>query len=79
MLPRRAFIVNEESWNAYPYCKSVLSNPGYLGEASSVHIESIHLNDRGTTENVSHSLRFVDFNGIVCMFRRCIWMTICCG
>ena len=22
--------IHEEAWNAYPYCKTVLSNPGYL-------------------------------------------------
>ena len=22
--------VHEEAWNAYPYCKTVLSNPGYM-------------------------------------------------
>ena len=22
--------VHEEAWNAYPYCKTVITNPGYL-------------------------------------------------
>ena len=22
--------MHEEAWNAYPYCKTVLSNPGYM-------------------------------------------------
>ncbi|KAI6172488.1 Phosphatidylinositol transfer protein alpha isoform [Aphelenchoides besseyi] len=30
MLPEVAMVLVEESWNAFPYCKTVLSNPGYM-------------------------------------------------
>ena len=28
--PKGALEIHEEAWNAYPYCKTVLSNPGYM-------------------------------------------------
>ncbi|KAK6046005.1 phosphatidylinositol transfer protein [Cooperia oncophora] len=58
LLPEEAFELHEESWNAYPYCKTVLTlatrplqNPGYMGEDSMLVIESIHLPDNGSSEN----------------------------
>ena len=35
--PKGSLEVHEEAWNAYPYCKTVLSNPGYM----KVNIRSI--------------------------------------
>ena len=28
--PAGSLEIHEEAWNAYPYCKTVLSNPGYM-------------------------------------------------
>ena len=28
--PKGSLEIHEEAWNAYPYCKTVLSNPGYM-------------------------------------------------
>ena len=28
--PKGSMEIHEEAWNAYPYCKTVLSNPGYM-------------------------------------------------
>lgn len=53
--PKGSLAVHEEAWNAYPYCKTVLTNPGYMKENFYVKIETIHLPDRGTTEN-AHGL-----------------------
>lgn len=47
--------VHEEAWNAYPYCRTILTNPGYMKENFRLTIESLHLPDRGTTEN-AHNL-----------------------
>ena len=63
-----ALQVHEEAWNAYPYCKTVLSNPGYMKVTLSLSsrsfsnvtfqdnfyiiIETYHLGDRGDKENV---------------------------
>ncbi|CAI2322221.1 unnamed protein product [Caenorhabditis sp. 36 PRJEB53466] len=51
LLPPEAFEIHEESWNAYPYCKTILTNPGYMKENFHQTIETIHLPDNGTTEN----------------------------
>ena len=43
--------IHEEAWNAYPYCRTVLKNPGYMKDKFFISIETIHLPDRGTTDN----------------------------
>ena len=65
--PKGSLEVHEEAWNAYPYCKTVLSNPGYMkvseGEVYQdlalflqdnfyIVIETYHIGDRGDQENV---------------------------
>ena len=44
--------VHEEAWNAYPYCKTVITNPGYLKDDFKIVFETLHVADAGTTENV---------------------------
>ncbi|KAK6730531.1 hypothetical protein RB195_007160 [Necator americanus] len=51
IFPSEAFEIHEESWNAYPYCKTILTNPGYMGSNFSLIIESIHLPDNGCSDN----------------------------
>ncbi|CAD6197832.1 unnamed protein product [Caenorhabditis auriculariae] len=51
MLPEEAFEIHEESWSAYPYCKTVLTNPKYMKENFRQVIESTHLPDNGSAEN----------------------------
>ncbi|VDM66906.1 unnamed protein product [Strongylus vulgaris] len=53
--PKGSLAIHEEAWNAYPYCKTVLTNPDYMKENFFVKIETIHLPDRGTTAN-AHGL-----------------------
>ncbi|KHN86841.1 Phosphatidylinositol transfer protein beta isoform [Toxocara canis] len=55
LAPKGSLAIHEEAWNAYPYCKTVLTNPDYMKDNFFVKIESIHLPDRGTTEN-AHGL-----------------------
>lgn len=50
--PKGSLAIHEEAWNAYPYCKTVLTNPDYMKDNFYVKVETIHLPDRGTTENV---------------------------
>ena len=50
--PKGSLEVHEEAWNAYPYCKTVLSNPGYMKDNFYIIIESYHIADRGEQENV---------------------------
>jgi len=53
--PKGALSIHEEAWNAYPYCRTVLTNPDYMKENFMVKIESMHLPDRGNTQN-AHEL-----------------------
>lgn len=55
LAPRGSLSIHEEAWNAYPYCKTVLTNPDYMKENFIIKVETIHLPDRGTTEN-AHQL-----------------------
>jgi len=50
--PEGSLEVHEEAHNGYPYCRTVLSNPGYMKENFEIKIESYHIADRGQTENV---------------------------
>ncbi|KAF1761399.1 hypothetical protein GCK72_009655 [Caenorhabditis remanei] len=54
--PKGSLAIHEEAWNAYPYCKTVITNPDYMKENFYVKIETIHLPDSGTTEN-AHGLK----------------------
>jgi len=50
--PKGSLEVHEEAWNAYPYCKTVLSNPGYMKDNFYIVVETYHIADRGDQENV---------------------------
>lgn len=53
--PKGSLEIHEEAWNAYPYCRTVITNPDYMKDAFYIKIETIHLDDRGEKEN-THSL-----------------------
>ena len=44
--------IHEEAWNAYPYCRTVLSNPGYMKDDFYIIIETYHKDGRGDEDNV---------------------------
>lgn len=50
--PKGSLEILEEAWNAYPYCKTVLTNPGYMKNNFFIKVETYHLPDRGDSENV---------------------------
>mmetsp|Transcript_41751 Transcript_41751/g.116325 ORF Transcript_41751/g.116325 Transcript_41751/m.116325 type:complete len:306 (+) Transcript_41751:99-1016(+) len=51
MLPETSMLLVEEAWNAYPHCKTVLTN-GYLEKSKfRIVIETMHCADRGTQDN----------------------------
>ncbi|XP_069684079.1 phosphatidylinositol transfer protein alpha isoform isoform X1 [Periplaneta americana] len=52
LAPKGSLEVHEEAWNAYPYCKTVISNPGYMKENFIIVIESLHIADTGMQQNV---------------------------
>ncbi|KAJ5069342.1 phosphatidylinositol transfer protein [Anaeramoeba ignava] len=49
ILPKSAMIFEEKAWNGFPYCKTVYSSP-FL-EKFHLSVESMHIDDRGETEN----------------------------
>uniref|UniRef100_A0A914Q8M4 Phosphatidylinositol transfer protein n=1 Tax=Panagrolaimus davidi TaxID=227884 RepID=A0A914Q8M4_9BILA len=51
LFPESAMVLDEECWNAYPYCKTVITNPGYMKKDFYIIIETIHVQDDGTSEN----------------------------
>jgi len=50
--PKGSLEIHEEAWNAYPYCKTVLSNPGYMKDNFYIIIETYHIADSGDSHNV---------------------------
>ncbi|KAK5638045.1 hypothetical protein RI129_012340 [Pyrocoelia pectoralis] len=52
LAPKGSLEIHEEAWNAYPYCKTVITNPGYMKENFVICIESMHIGDIGNQENV---------------------------
>ncbi|TMW44927.1 hypothetical protein DOY81_009993 [Sarcophaga bullata] len=53
IFPLDSMDLNEEAWDAYPYCRTIISSPMYRKERFYVKIESLHVaNDRGQLPNV---------------------------
>ncbi|CEG65676.1 hypothetical protein RMATCC62417_02409 [Rhizopus microsporus] len=51
LAPAGSLELHEEAWNAYPYCKTVLTN-GYMGDNFSIVYETLHVDgSRGEIEN----------------------------
>ncbi|KAH1090725.1 hypothetical protein J1N35_017982 [Gossypium stocksii] len=48
--PKDALVMQEEAWNAYPRCKTVIKCPYFT--KFSLTIETVHRADNGTSENV---------------------------
>ncbi|KAG0723985.1 Phosphatidylinositol transfer protein alpha isoform [Chionoecetes opilio] len=55
LAPEGSLEVHEEAWNAYPYCRTIISNPGYMKKNFIVSIETLHAPDVGTLDN-AHEL-----------------------
>ncbi|XP_070571740.1 phosphatidylinositol transfer protein alpha isoform-like isoform X1 [Ptychodera flava] len=55
LAPKGALEIHEKAWNAYPYCKTVITNPEYMKDGFHIIIETWHKPDRGEEENV-HNL-----------------------
>jgi len=52
LAPKGSLEIHEEAWNAYPYCRTVITNPGYMKENFVICIESLHVGDIGMQQNV---------------------------
>lgn len=55
LAPKGSLEIHEDAWNAFPYCRTVVTNPEYMKENFLIMIETIHLPDNGLTEN-AHGL-----------------------
>lgn len=55
LLPAGSTEVHEHAWNAYPYCRTILTNPTYMKDNFMVKIETLHAPDRGDQDN-AHKL-----------------------
>lgn len=55
VLPSKSMSVHEEAWNAFPYCRTVLTNPTIGKKTFKITIETMHLGDKGDTDN-AHQL-----------------------
>ncbi|XP_042773034.1 phosphatidylinositol transfer protein alpha isoform isoform X1 [Panthera tigris] len=51
LAPEGALNIHEKAWNAYPYCRTVITNE-YMKEDFLIKIETWHKPDLGTQENV---------------------------
>ena len=52
IIPKGMTEVYEEAWNAYPYCRTVITNPDYMKGNFFISIETMHFADNGQTENI---------------------------
>ncbi|XP_072043792.1 phosphatidylinositol transfer protein beta isoform-like [Amphiura filiformis] len=55
LAPKGSLEIHEEAWNAYPYCKTVVTNPDYMKDKFEIKIETWHKPGRGDIPNV-HNL-----------------------
>lgn len=46
---------DEKSWNSFPHCKTIITQPGYFKECFEVTVLTINKEDLGETENI-HNL-----------------------
>ncbi|XP_034023682.1 phosphatidylinositol transfer protein beta isoform-like [Thalassophryne amazonica] len=51
LAPAGLLEVREEAWNAYPYCRTILTN-AYMKDNFMIKIETWHKSDMGDTDNV---------------------------
>ena len=75
LAPTGSLEITEKAWNAYPYCKTVYTNPAYMKENFRIEIITWHKQDRvskSDNTNKHHKLteselgkRTVDFIDIV--------------
>ncbi|KAL3857995.1 hypothetical protein ACJMK2_012613 [Sinanodonta woodiana] len=52
LAPKGSLEIHEKAWNAYPYCRTVITNPDYMKENFYIRIETMHMPDNGQIPNV---------------------------
>jgi hypothetical protein len=51
LAPSSSLKMNEEAWNSYPNCKTVIANE-YLGDRFDLVVRTIHAQDGGSNDNI---------------------------
>lgn len=51
LAPVGTLVMHEEAWNAYPYCRTIVSNPDYMKENFFIKIESLHVAGKQEIDN----------------------------
>lgn len=52
LAPKGSLEIHEEAWNAYPYCRTIITNPNFMKDKFVIIIETLHAPGRGNRENV---------------------------
>lgn len=50
--PKGSLTIDEKAWNAYPYCKTVITNPGYMKDNFEIELLTWHKQGAALEENV---------------------------
>ncbi|BFZ04628.1 hypothetical protein BsWGS_07668 [Bradybaena similaris] len=61
LAPKGSLEIHEMAWNAYPYCRTIITNPDYMKDNLYIIIESYHAPDNGCTPNI-HGLQGRDLS-----------------
>ncbi|XP_015038359.1 phosphatidylinositol transfer protein beta isoform isoform X1 [Drosophila pseudoobscura] len=51
LAPKGSLEIHEEAWNAYPYCRTIITNPKFMKDAFKIIIDTLHVGDAGDSEN----------------------------
>ncbi|BFZ18464.1 hypothetical protein BsWGS_21503 [Bradybaena similaris] len=52
LAPKGSLEIHEKAWNAYPYCRTIVTNPDFMKLDFYIMIESFHAPDSGNTYNI---------------------------
>jgi|ERR1711973_38498 len=52
LMPKGSLEFHEESWNAYPYCKTIVTNPKFMKEDFRLTIETMHCSGDASSNNI---------------------------
>jgi len=52
LAPEGSLTLDEEAWNAYPYCKTVITNPGIMKDSMVIELKTWHRKGPGFEDNV---------------------------
>lgn len=52
LAPKGSLEIHEEAWNAYPYCRTVITNPKFMKDGFKILIDTLHLAGPGNELNV---------------------------